>query len=285
MSDEKLFLEATKEASSPDRDEALWAKAMALAEGDEKKAKYLYIKTRVKQLSASQQASPQPENKEPKEPQEASKGTLLLKVTKSLVLYEKKFVYEGEEYSYEGVSSVDYQGSVNEINLVNVGSQATMIIEHDVCGSIFIDAQTWVFKTPNFKNIGRAANIVSRKTFRGRLARYIKKLNTDKYFAIPKFKFKRGGEEIEEWEVRIYANGDVVEKDQRFNLRRALSQKGLQIGYDAYLGVEGVSNPYEVIVSETGTAFWNKKIKFEITTDFDVVSELLRSLAGVNKKN
>lgn len=57
MSDEQLFLEATKEASSPERDEALWAKAMALAEGAEDKAKYLYIQMRVKQLAASRQAS------------------------------------------------------------------------------------------------------------------------------------------------------------------------------------------------------------------------------------
>jgi hypothetical protein len=281
MSDEQLFLEATKEASSPARDEALWAKAMALAEGVEDKAKYLYIKMRVKQLAESRKEQQNHISAKSVDSQQTSKGPLLLQVNKSFALYENAFIYQGKEYLYDGVSSVYYHGSINEINLVNVGSQASMSLKHDDCGYISVDAETWIFKTRSFKNIGRAANIVAQKTFRGRLARYIKKLNTDGYISIPKVDFKKGGKEIEEWEVRIYANGDVVEKDQRFNLRRALVQKGLQIGYDAHFGYEGVSNPYEVIVSETGTAFWNKKIKFDITTDFDVMSGLLRSLAGI----
>ena len=49
-SDEHLYLIATNEADSDIRNSALWAKCMALCEGNEVKAKYLYINERVEAL-------------------------------------------------------------------------------------------------------------------------------------------------------------------------------------------------------------------------------------------
>ena len=41
--DKQLYLDATQEVDNGTPDPALWAMAMALAEGDEEKAKYRYI--------------------------------------------------------------------------------------------------------------------------------------------------------------------------------------------------------------------------------------------------
>ena len=54
MGDEELYLKATNEVESGINDAALWAKALALAEGDQEKAKYQYIKLRVEQLAENQ---------------------------------------------------------------------------------------------------------------------------------------------------------------------------------------------------------------------------------------
>lgn len=51
MSDEQLYLSATKEVQGEKKDPAIWAKAVALAEGDLEKAKYRYIKLRVEKLA------------------------------------------------------------------------------------------------------------------------------------------------------------------------------------------------------------------------------------------
>lgn len=51
MNDEGLYLEATNEVESQNKNQALWAKVIALSEGDQDKAKYRYIKLRVEQLS------------------------------------------------------------------------------------------------------------------------------------------------------------------------------------------------------------------------------------------
>lgn len=52
MSDEELYLVATNEIDGNNKNLALWAKAMALADGDTDIAKYKYIKLRVEQLIA-----------------------------------------------------------------------------------------------------------------------------------------------------------------------------------------------------------------------------------------
>jgi uncharacterized membrane protein YhaH (DUF805 family) len=50
MEDEEFYLEATNEVDNRRPSPAIWAKAMALAEGDPSKAKYTYIKLRVEHL-------------------------------------------------------------------------------------------------------------------------------------------------------------------------------------------------------------------------------------------
>ena len=63
MTDDTLYLQATNEANGKDgtqRNEALWSKAMTIAEKNEVKAKYNYIKLRVIELKKelSEQKSP-----------------------------------------------------------------------------------------------------------------------------------------------------------------------------------------------------------------------------------
>lgn len=57
-SDEEHYLTATKEAEGQERNEALWAKSIALCEGDQEKAKYKYIKLRVEQLKNTPPSEP-----------------------------------------------------------------------------------------------------------------------------------------------------------------------------------------------------------------------------------
>lgn len=50
LNEDELYLQATKEVDEGNQDQALWAKCMALCEGDERKAKYKYIKERVEKI-------------------------------------------------------------------------------------------------------------------------------------------------------------------------------------------------------------------------------------------
>ena len=56
--DAQLYLVATKEVDSRNQDEALWAKSLALSEGDTEKARYTYIQLRVAQLSEQRVETP-----------------------------------------------------------------------------------------------------------------------------------------------------------------------------------------------------------------------------------
>ncbi|SFK15319.1 Protein of unknown function [Desulfomicrobium apsheronum] len=50
FNEDELYLQATNEVEDGSQDKALWAKCMALCEGDEARAKYKYIKERVDRL-------------------------------------------------------------------------------------------------------------------------------------------------------------------------------------------------------------------------------------------
>lgn len=51
INEDELYLQATQEVDDGNQDKALWAKCMALCEGDEGKAKYKYIKERVDRIA------------------------------------------------------------------------------------------------------------------------------------------------------------------------------------------------------------------------------------------
>ena len=54
MNDKALFLKAGIEFDSEERDKALWSKSLTLSNGDQLKAKYLYISLRVEELKKFQ---------------------------------------------------------------------------------------------------------------------------------------------------------------------------------------------------------------------------------------
>lgn len=53
MGNETFYLEATEELDSNRQDPAIWAKALALARGEQNVARYKYIELRVEQLESS----------------------------------------------------------------------------------------------------------------------------------------------------------------------------------------------------------------------------------------
>ena len=55
MGDEDLDLEATNEVESDKKDSALWAKARALAKGNQETAKYLYVKLKAEKLAKNRE--------------------------------------------------------------------------------------------------------------------------------------------------------------------------------------------------------------------------------------
>lgn len=75
MNDEIYYLEATNEYESGNLDDALWAKLMALLEGNTEKAKYEYIKTRAERLLAESVKGQEKVFTEPKPQQQESSRT------------------------------------------------------------------------------------------------------------------------------------------------------------------------------------------------------------------
>jgi len=208
----------------------------------------------------------------PKTEKDNSLAQIILEVTDNFTVYDEYFVYKNKKYEYGRVSSVLYYASRNEINLVNVGSDAALVITHDdEANDISIHTTSSVITTTKYKNIQKAANIILIGTYPSRMHRYLAKLRDDGYIKYPAGNI----------EITIYANGDISDGKLRFNLAIALEKKCLTLGKvtDLFPAYEGTINPYEVVVSESGASMWNKRIKFEIHRDFDVMAALLNGLA------
>ena len=199
---------------------------------------------------------------------------LVLEVTSDFSLHSRSFVYKGKQFSYGGISSLIYIGTLAEINLVNVGSSASLFITHDdLPRDIAIDSTSYVFRTKKLKNIGKAAQLLFQATFQSRLNRYLERLKRDGRLVYPDYKK----------EITIFANGDITDGNHKFNLVTAREKKYLEIGYDSRLIYEGRTDPYQVTVSESGFALWDSKIKFSINRDYDVMITLLKALSGERK--
>ena len=54
LDDKEYYLRATREFEENNLDEELWAKVIALADGDQDKAKFAYIKERAKKLQSDE---------------------------------------------------------------------------------------------------------------------------------------------------------------------------------------------------------------------------------------
>lgn len=203
-----------------------------------------------------------------------SRGATLLKVCDYFWLFEKSFYFNGHDYLYEGIYSICYSNSKSTVNLYTVNSSASLLINHDKVERIFISYDKH-HKTEGACDKGTivsASNIISQKSYKQRLSRYLNELNTVGFISIPQYKS----------EVRIYANGDVLQEGLRYNLAKSYAKKRLQIGLDFRWGASThETDPSEIILAEEGWLFWNKKITFYIHTDYDVLVAVLKSLAGV----
>lgn len=202
-----------------------------------------------------------------------SRGATLLKVCDYIWLFEKSFYFKGYDYFYEDINSISYSSSQYTVNLYSATSSASLAVKHDKVEGIYIsyDKLQKAEATCDKKTVTAAANIFSQKSYKQRLSRYLDKLNTDGYILIPQYKS----------EVRIYANGDVVQEGLRYNLAKSYAKKRLQIGLYFRWGTTQQTDPSEIILAEEGWLFWNKKITFYIHTDYDALVAILKSLAGV----
>ncbi len=113
--DNDFYLEATEEVESNNQKPALWAKAMAICEGDEGKAKYKYINFRVDELTNAAKQRATPPSIQISTPEHESKDTdaelsvLFLKEKGFKVTYKDgKWVFidasgNGREFSTRGL--------------------------------------------------------------------------------------------------------------------------------------------------------------------------------------
>ena len=145
MEDEKLYLEATNEVEGENRGPALWAKTMTVCDGDERKAKYEYIRCRVRHFLEKNEYSKKDKQdlgiertgKPTISPEESAKEIVSDKNEYSDQDLMRKYgisfdgeVYRYKDYRYEKLSdAINYAKLKKEKSKSNIYSDQSNVVD------------------------------------------------------------------------------------------------------------------------------------------------------------
>lgn len=191
-------------------------------------------------------------------------------LTSDLVLYGDHLVDKGQSRNYSAISSVSYHAFRHSLNYIPTSVQNALELEFDDGGKASIRSIGAFIETGKHKRISSACHFLSSTTFQQRVRRYQNLLKDPGYFDVRNV-FSN---------VRIYANGDIEKNGLRLSIASASEHRALQFGTEWGTRLSGGKNPYAIIVGESGTGLFAKKIKFAVTKDQDVVSSLIKYFAN-----
>jgi high potential iron-sulfur protein len=191
-------------------------------------------------------------------------------LTNDLVLYGDHLVHKGQTKNYSAISSVNYHAFRNSVNYIPTNVQNALELVFDDGDKVSIRSLGVFIETGKNKRVSSACYFLSWKTFQQRVRLYQDLLKNPGYFEIRNV-FSH---------VRIYANGDIEKNGLRLSIARASEHRALQFGTEWGTSLSGGKNPYAIVVGETGTGFFSRKIKFAVTKDQDVVSSLVQYFAN-----
>ena len=200
-----------------------------------------------------------------------------LKVTNELSVYVDHLSYKNEPIDYETITGLSL--SVIETNTsttsgmplgMNCKSKLTIVLR-DRSRNIEINTKTGSSWEKKSLIIRRAYDYIRDKTYRQRMVGYLKKLEEFGYIEIDG--------------AKLFRNGDIEKRNIRTNLNSARQKGMLRKGttYGGWLprGLPGArgNKPNEMIIGDNGTGFFDRRIKFEINQDQDVLFSIIEHLS------
>jgi hypothetical protein len=195
-------------------------------------------------------------------PTNASPWTL----TDNVVLYGDNLLHKGNRRNYSDISSINYWAVSSTVNFINIKRNNHLELVYGNGDKITMRAFGAIIESSKHRRIASAYNFLCHVTFKQRLQRYLDLLQNPGYFVA-------GG-------VRVDANGEVEKDGVRLSIPTAEERGALELG--SHFGNpeygHGATDPYTIVVGETRTGLFAKKIVFRVTENQDVVFDLIRYL-------
>jgi hypothetical protein len=189
-----------------------------------------------------------------------------LVVNDEFCLYSSFFVNSGRQVSYSEIIALACAGRKEYVNGALTTYSLTFRIWLNSGDSIYVSASKEPFK--NARNVMLAENafqFLSKITFTQRLQRKLRQFETQGFIFL-------GGLEQD---VRLFPNGDIQQGDLRINLREAHRKNMVRFGTNAIVW----KDPNTVVIGESGTTMFSRRIVFSLRADRDVESALILGLA------
>jgi hypothetical protein len=179
------------------------------------------------------------------------------RVTEKLVLYGDQLESNGVKHPYAKIKTILYKAFSQSINLIPTYHLANIWINLEGGRIVSESMSSTLLKGKKFNRILNAYDCLTAVTFKQRLEPYVRSLEAHGY--------------CEHGETKIYRNGDVEANAVRVNLKVARKNKGLAFGS----GSDTLANYDVITINETGGIFSQKKLKLKLSSDQDVVKNIL----------
>lgn len=190
-------------------------------------------------------------------------------VTKELFLFESQLSYKGTFYNYNSIMSLKFTSSKSTINFIS-SSKSLLEIIFDNNEKISVRSASMIIEGKKFHSITTAYIFLSKLTFELRLEKIFNRLDRNGFI-------DRDG-------VRIFKNSTIQQGNTLINLKTAKNNNCIQFGSTidcrpSFLSGWYIYQPNKIIIGETGTKFYSKRINFDSVTDKDIIHNLISQLA------
>ena len=183
-------------------------------------------------------------------------------VGNELVLDDAVFIYKGTKYPYAEIENIYFENSSISINLVRVSGVSLKFSIKDKSITVSLKGNASILGRKKMNSIIKAYEIVSRKSFKSRIAPYIDSLEQMGYVYLAK-------------EVKLYKNGNIEKGRTNLSLQKALKNNTLYFSTNFIFGSKSSSNLYEFLISETGTSVLSNRIIFTCKNNHDIATKLI----------
>lgn len=204
-----------------------------------------------------------------------------LEVTKNFFVYGDYLSHNGEQVRLEQIVGLSF--SLVETNTATTSgmplwmsatSQLNIYLGRDK--TRYIEVKVKAGHSFHNKHIlmRKAYHFIAEKTASHRMDLYLKQLEQSGHITIDG--------------AKLYRNGDVEKGGVRVNFHAARQNNVLQIGtsYDTGVLLQLISGsrqsgkkPNQIIVGESGTGFFDRRVKFEVDRDHDVLFRIIHYLS------
>ena len=192
-----------------------------------------------------------------------------------ITFYLTYFIHRSTRISYADICRLGYHASVQVINNVSSGKATLEIYTNNSNSPIILKRSSAIgFVTKKTFPVKNAYHIVRQLSAKSRWKYYIEELMSKGYIQY-------------DHNIKIYKDGRLQCGNKCVDLKKAFLNDAIGIGTERknFINNNRSTNPFKMMLSESGLGLFNSKIKFDCKYDLDILPDLLQIIVDGKLNN